>query len=155
MTKKQKYILIIFFSFIFLFIFTSIISYHKNTSYHRVDSEYFIAIASNQIQPFYNTTSFTIWCIGIFFLTLFTYLYFRKYDDPVYKKYSVDYKLLFKTTFIYIGILYFIGISGVFYPSFNIGEEEIYLISETEYKENTKNCYNDPYNKNGIDWLEV
>lgn len=155
MKKKQKFILIIILSFIFLFILTSIISYHKNTSYHRLDSEYFIAVTSKQIQPFYNTTSFSIWCIGIFFLTLFTYLYFRKYDDPSYKKYSVDYKLLFKTTFIYIGIIYFIGISGEFYPSFNIGEEEMYLISETEYKENTKNYYDDFYNLDGIDLLEV
>lgn len=155
MNKKQKYILLIFLSFLFLLILTSIISYNENTSYYRVDSEYFIAITSKQIQPFYNTKSFSIWYIGIFFLTLFTYLYFRKYDDPFYKKYSVDYKLLFKTSFIYIGILYFIGISGEFFPTFNIGEEEIYLISETEYKENTKNYYDDFYNLDGIDLLEV
>ena len=79
-----------------------------------------------------------VWCIGIFFLTLFTYLYFRKYDDPVYKKYLVDYKLLFKTTFFYIDILYLIGIFGEFYPSFYIGNQEIYLITKTEYEEKTR-----------------
>jgi hypothetical protein len=155
MTKKQKYTLIIFLSFIFLFILTSIVSYHEGTSYHNLDNNFFIAIKSRHIQPLYNTTALWIWCIGIFFLILFTYLYFRKYDDEFSKKILVDYKLLLKTSFIYIGILYFIGISGEYFPSFYIGEEEINLISETEYKENTNITESDFDEFNKENWIEI
>ena len=155
MNKGYKYILIVFLSFTFLFILTSIISYHESTSYHQIDNDNYLAIKTRQIQPFYNTIAFVIWCIGTFFLTLFTYLYFRKYNDAIYKKYLVDYKLLIKTTVIYIVVLYAIGIFGEFYPSFYIGEEEMHLITKTEFEEKTR-MYNSDLNEfNKENWIEI
>ncbi|MDI9596062.1 MAG: hypothetical protein QM220_00810, partial [Atribacterota bacterium] len=101
MVKNQKYILIVILSFIFLLMLTSFISFQKITYYHNLNEDYYIAITERYIQPFYTTSAIIIWATGIFFLSLFTYLYFRRLDDPVYKKYSVDYKLLFKSAFIY------------------------------------------------------
>ena len=135
MVKKQKYILIVILSFIFLLILTSFISFQKITYYHSLNEDYYIAITERYIQPFYTTSAIIIWAAGIFFLSLFTYLYFRRLDDPVYKKYSVDYKLLFKSAFIYIFIFFSIGIFGEFYPSFYLGEDEVSFITETEYRE--------------------
>ena len=114
---------------------TSFISYQKNIYYHSLDGEYYISITERYIQPFYNTISLFVWFIGIALLTIFTYSYFRNCDDPLYKKYSVDYKLLFKSAFIYIFIFFSIGIFGEFYPSFYIGEDEVSFITETEYRE--------------------
>ena len=135
MEKKQKYILTVLLSFIFLLMLTSFISFQKNTYYHNLDGEYYISITQKYIQPFYNTISLFIWFIGIALLTIFTYSYFRNCDDPLYKKYSVDYKLLFKSAFIYIFIFFSIGIFGEFYPSFYLGEDEVSFITETEYRE--------------------
>ncbi len=136
--KKQKFILIIILSFLFLFILTSLISYHESTTYHQINSDYYVAIKTRQIQPFYDISSLWIWLIGINISTLFTYLYFRKYDDDISKRILVDYKLLIKTTIIYIAVLYSIGIFGEFYPSLYIGQEEMYLISKTEFEEKIK-----------------
>ena len=135
MVKKQKYILTVILSFIFLLILTSFISYQKNTYYHSLDGEYYISITEKYIQPFYSTLALFIWFAGIFFLVLFTYLYFRNCDDSVYKKYTVDYKLLFKSLIVFISILFSIGIFGEFYPSFYLGEDEVSFITETEYRE--------------------
>jgi len=118
MIKKQKYILIVVLSIIFLLMLTSFISYQKNIYYHSLDGEYYISITERYIQPFYNTISLFVWFIGIALLTIFTYSYFRNCDDPLYKKYSVDYKLLFKSIFIFITILFSIGYSGNFIPLF-------------------------------------
>lgn len=155
MIKKQKYTLIIFLSFIFLLILTSVISFQKNTYYHNMNGDFYLSITEKYIQPFYNIEALFIWFAGIFFLILFTYIYFRNYNDPVYKNYSVDYKLLFKSFFVFVSILYFIGIFGEFYPSFYLGEEEIYLISETEYKKNieTEDANFDEYNMEN--WIEI
>ena len=136
MVKKQKYILIVILSFIFLLMLTSFVSYQKNNYYRNLNRDYYLSITEKYIQPFYNTTALIIWATGIFFLILFTYLYFRKYDTPVYKKYSVDYKLLFKSLTVFISIFFFIGIFGEFYPSFYLGEKEISFITEAEYREN-------------------
>src|SRR6056297_3341356 len=136
MLKKDKYILIVLLSFIFLLIITSIISFQKDTYYHNLNGNYYLSITQKYIQPFYNTASLYIWFAGIFFLILFTYLYFRNYNDPVYKKYSVDYKLLFKSLVFFIIFLFSIGIFGEFYPSFYLGEDEISFITETEFREN-------------------
>jgi len=155
MVKKQKYTLIILLSFIFLLILTSVVSFQKNTYYHNMNGDFYLSITEKYIQPFYNMTALFVWFAGIFFLILFTYIYFRNYNNPLYKKYSVDYKLLFKSFFIFVGILYFIGIFGEFYPSFYLGEEEIYLISETEYKENT-NIIESGFDKfNKENWIEI
>lgn len=155
MIKKQKYTLIIFLSFIFLLILTSVISFQKNTYYHNMNGDFYLSITEKYIQPFYNMEALFIWFAVIFFLILFTYIYFRNYNDPVYKKYSVDYKLLFKSFFIFVGILYFIGIFGEFYPSFYLGEEEISFITKTEYRENieTEDANFDEYNKEN--WIEI
>lgn len=155
MTKKQKYALIIFLSFIFLLLLTSVISFQKNTYYHNMNGDFYLSITEKYIQPFYNMTALFIWAAGIFFLILFTYLYFRKFDDPVYKKYFVDYKLLFKSFIIFVGILYFIGIFGEFYPSFYLGEKEISLISKTEYKENTNIIESNFDEINKENWIEI
>jgi glucan phosphoethanolaminetransferase (alkaline phosphatase superfamily) len=155
MTKKQKYALIIFLSFIFLFIITSIFSYQKNTYYHNLNGNYYLSITQKYIQPFYNTVALYIWFAGIFFLILFTYFYFRNYNDPVYKKYLVDYKLLFKSLVLFIIFLFSIGIFGEFYPSFYLGEDEISFITETEFRENT-NTFDisvDEFNKEY--WAEI
>lgn len=155
MTKKQKYALIIFLSFIFLFIITSIFSYQKNTYYHNLNGNYYLSITQKYIQPFYNTVALYIWFAGIFFLILFTYFYFRNYNGPVYKKYSVDYKLLFKSLVLFIIFLFSIGIFGEFYPSFYLGEDEISFITETEFRENT-NTFDisvDEFNKEY--WAEI
>ena len=135
MVKKQKYIITVILSFIFLLILASFISFQKNTYYHNLNGDYYISITEKYIQPFYTPSAVFIWAAGIFFLILFTYLYFRNLDDPVYKKYSVDYKLLFKSAFIYIFIFFSIGIFGEFYPSFYLGEDEVSFITETEYRE--------------------
>lgn len=155
MTKKQKYALIIFLSFIFLFIITSIFSYQKNTYYHNLNGNYYLSITQKYIQPFYNTVALYIWFADIFFLILFTYFYFRNYNDPVYKKYLVDYKLLFKSLVLFIIFLFSIGIFGEFYPSFYLGEDEISFITETEFRENT-NTFDisvDEFNKEY--WTEI
>ena len=155
MVKKQKYILIVVLSIIFLLMLTSFISFQKNTYYHNLDGEYYISITQKYIQPFYNTISLFIWFIGIALLTIFTYSYFRNCDDPLYKKYSVDYKLLFKSAFIYIFIFFSIGIFGEFYPSFYLGEDEVSFITETEYRENINdfNMSVDEFNEEY--WTEV
>jgi len=143
MTKKQKFILVILLSFLFLFILTSLISCRESTSYHRIDRDYYIAIKTRRTQPFYDITSLWIWCIGIIIPTLFTYLSFQKYDNDISKRILVDYKLLIKTTIIYVTILYSIGMFVEFNPSFNVGNEEMYLISKTEFEEKTKMNDND------------
>jgi len=153
--QKQKYILIILLSFVILFIFTSIISYHESTSYHRIDSAYYIAVKTRQIQPFYNMTCLWIWCIGIIILTLFTYLSFRKYDDDISKRILVDYKLLIKTTILYVAVLYLLGIFGEFHPSFNIGDGEIYLINRNEFEEKTKENGSDFNMFDKEKWIEI
>jgi len=155
MVKNQKYILIVILSFIFLLMLTSFISFQKITYYHNLNEDYYIAITERYIQPFYTTSAIIIWAAGIFFLSLFTYLYFRRLDDPVYKKYSVDYKLLFKSLLIFITILFSIGILGEFYPSFYLGEDEVSFITETEYRENINdfNMSVDEFNKEY--WTEV
>jgi hypothetical protein len=155
MVKKQKYILTVILSFIFLLILTSFISYQKNTYYHGLDGEYYISITEKYIQPFYSTLALFIWFAGIFFLVLFTYLYFRNCDDSVYKKYTVDYKLLFKSLIVFISILFSIGIFGEFYPSFYLGEDEVSFITETEYRENINdfNMSVDEFNEEY--WTEV
>jgi len=155
MEKKQKYILIVLLSFIFLLMLTSFISYQKNIYYHSLDGEYYISITERYIQPFYNTISLFVWFIGIALLTIFTYSYFRNCDDPLYKKYSVDYKLLFKSIFIFITILFSIGLFGEFFPSFYIGEDTISFITETEYreKEDNFNMSVDEFNRKY--WTEV
>ena len=155
MVKKQKYILTVILSFIFLLMLTSFISYQKNIYYHSLDGEYYISITERYIQPFYNTISLFVWFIGIALLTIFTYSYFRNCDDPLYKKYSVDYKLLFKSIFIFITILFSIGLFGEFYPSFYIGEDTISFITEAEYreKEDNFNMSVDEFNRKY--WTEV
>lgn len=152
MSKNQKYILTVFLSFIFLFIITSMISYYESVSYHNLDNDFYIAIKTKQIQPLYNNTSLWIWCIGMIILTIYTYLCFRSFDDPFYKKYLVDFRLLFKALAVFIGILYFIGISGEFFPTFYIGEDKIYVITETEYKQNI-NTKDSIFDKEK--WIEV
>ena len=134
---------------------TSFISYQKNIYYHSLDGEYYISITERYIQPFYNTISLFVWFIGIALLTIFTYSYFRNCDDPLYKKYSVDYKLLFKSIFIFITILFSIGLFGEFYPSFYIGEDTISFITEAEYreKEDNFNMSVDEFNRKY--WTEV
>ena len=134
---------------------TSFISYQKNIYYHSLDGEYYISITERYIQPFYNTISLFIWFLGIALLTIFTYSYFRNCDDPLYKKYSVDYKLLFKSIFIFITILFSIGLFGEFYPSFYIGEDTISFITEAEYreKEDNFNMSVDEFNRKY--WTEV
>ena len=134
---------------------TSFISYQKNIYYHSLDGEYYISITERYIQPFYNTISLFVWFIGIALLTIFTYSYFRNCDDPLYKKYSVDYKLLFKSIFIFITILFSIGLFGEFFPSFYIGEDTISFITETEYreKEDNFNMSVDEFNRKY--WTEV
>jgi len=96
-----------------------------------------------------------VWCIGIFFLTLFTYLYFRKYDDPISKKILVDYKLLIKTIIIYVPVLFTIGIFGEFLPSFSISGEEIKLITKTEFEERTNNNESDYNEFDKENWIEI
>jgi glucan phosphoethanolaminetransferase (alkaline phosphatase superfamily) len=155
MVKKQKYILTVILSFIFLLILTSFISYQKNTYYHNLDGEYYISITEKYIQPFYSTSALFVWFAGIFFLILFTYLYFRNRNNFLYKKYSVDYKLLFKSLIVFISILFSIGIFGEFNPSFYIGEDKISFITESEYRENI-NFFDmtiDDFNKEY--WTEV
>jgi hypothetical protein len=101
MVKKQKYLLIVIISFIFLLILTSFISFQKDVYYHNLDGNYFIKITEKYIQPFYDTKALFIWYVGTFFLIIFTYSYFRNSDNPVYKKYSVDYKSLFKSSLLF------------------------------------------------------
>jgi len=155
MTKKQKYLLTIISGFVVLFIITSIISYQKITYYHRADRDFYVSITERFIQPFYNNTSIFIWGIGIFALIFFTYCYFRNYNDPVYKKYLVDYKLLLKTSFVFILIFYFIGISGEIFPTFSVRPPEIELISQTEYENNTNINENDFDVFNKENWIEI
>lgn len=148
MSKKQKYILTVFLSFIALFIITSIISYQDLFTYHRIDNSVYFSIKTRFIQPFYNITSLWVWCFGIILLTIYTYIFFRNTDEPLYKKFSIDLRLLFKALAIYIAILYFIGISGELFPVFYIGREELQFLSETEYRQNTTNKdieYPSPY----------
>ena len=134
---------------------TSFISYQKNIYYHSLDGEYYISITERYIQPFYNTISLFIWFLGIALLTIFTYSYFRNCDDPLYKKYSVDYKLLFKSIFIFITILFSIGLFGEFYPSFYIGEDTISFITEAEYREKEDNFNMSVDEFNEEYWTEV
>jgi glucan phosphoethanolaminetransferase (alkaline phosphatase superfamily) len=135
MTKKHKYLLIILSVFTALFIITSIISYQKITYYHQADRNFYVSITERSIQPFYNTISLFVWFFGLALLTIFTYSYFRNCNDPLYKKYSVDYKLLFKSVLIFIPLLFFIGIFGELFPTYSLGEPKIELISQTEYEE--------------------
>jgi predicted membrane protein len=155
MAKQQKFLLIILLSFLLLFIITSFVSYQKITYYHQADRDFYVSITERYIQPFYNDVSLFIWCIGFIFLGLFTYIFFRRSNDPVYKKYLIDYKLLFKTIFSFILIFYFIGIFGEIFPSFSLSDPEIELISQTEYEENID------INDRGFDvfnlenWIEI
>ena len=155
MVKKQKYIITIILSFIFLLILSSFISFQKNTYYHNLNGDYYISITEKYIQPFYNNISLFVWCIGFIFLSLFTYIFFRNYDDPVYKKYLVDYKLLFKTAFVFILIFYFIGIFGEIFPGFSVSDPEIKFISQTEYEEkiNINEINFDVFNMEN--WIEI
>jgi glucan phosphoethanolaminetransferase (alkaline phosphatase superfamily) len=155
MTKKQKYFITIILGFLVLFLITSIVSYQKITYYHQADRNFYVSITERSIQPFYNDVSLFIWCIGFIFLSLFTYIFSRNYDDPVYKKYLVDYKLLLKTAFVFILIFYFIGIFGEIFPTFSVGDPEIELISQTEYKENTNINENNFYEFNSKNWIEI
>jgi glucan phosphoethanolaminetransferase (alkaline phosphatase superfamily) len=155
MIKKQKYTLIIFLSLLYLCIITSIISYQKITYYYQADRDFYVSITERYIQPFYNNISLFIWCIGFIFLSLFTYIFFRNHNDPGYKKYLVDYKLLFKTAFIFVLIFYFIGIFGEIFPTFSVSNPEINLISQTEYKKNTNINDSDIYEFNKEKWIEI
>jgi len=100
-------------------------------------------------------TCLWIWCIGIIILTLFTYLSFRKYDDDISKRILVDYKLLIKTTILYVAVLYLLGIFGEFHPSFNIGDGEIYLINRNEFEEKTKENGSDFNMFDKEKWIEI
>ena len=155
MITKQKYLIIIVLSFLLLFIITSIISYQKFTYFHQADRDFYVSITERYIQPFYNNISLFIWCIGFILMAIFTYICFRNYDDPVYKKYLVDYKLLFKTTFIFILIFYFIGIFGEIFPSFSVSAPEIELISQTEYEEKADTNERDFDVFNLENWIEI
>jgi hypothetical protein len=135
MIKKQKYLLIVIISFIFLLMLTSFISFQKDVYYHNLDGNYYITITEKYIQPFYDTKAIFVWHVGAFFLIIFTYSYFRNCDGPVYKKYSVDYKLLFKSSAVFISIVFFLGIFVEIFPSFYLGENKISFITETEYRE--------------------
>ena len=155
MTKKQKYLLTVILGFLLLFIITSIISYQKIIYYHQADRDFYVSITERYIQPFYNDLSLFIWCIGFIFLGLFTYICFRRSDEPVYKKYLVDYKLLLKTTFSFILIFYFIGIFGEIFPAFSVSNPEIELISKTEYEEKADINKRDYDVFNMENWLEI
>ena len=147
MSKKQKYILTVFLSFIVLFIVTSIVSYQELSTYHKIENKFYFSIKTRYIQPFYNNTSLWIWCFGIIILTIYTYIFFRNLSDPLYQKFFIDLRLLFKTLVIYIGILYFIGISGEIFPVFYIGREEIQILTETEYRQKINTEYPVPEKK--------
>ena len=155
MAKKQKYLLIVILGFLLLFIITSIISYQKITYYHQADRDFYVSITEKFIQPFYNDVSLFIWCIGFIFLSLLTYICFRNYNDPVYKKYLVDYKLLFKTAFVLILIFYLIGIYGELFPTYRLGEPKIELISQTEYEEKADVNKKDSGVFNMENWIEI
>lgn len=71
------------------------------------------------------------------------------------KRILVDYKLLIKTTIIYVAVLYSIGIFGEFYPSFYIGEKEIYPITKTEFEEKIKMFDSDLNDFNKDNWIEI
>lgn len=137
MNKNQRVILIIILSFIFLFIITSIISYHENIIYHKIDSDYYIVVKTAAIQPFYNILALKIWAFGFIIIGTFTYFGFQKTNEHQAKTIPVNFKTLLKIGFIYMAIFYGLGIFGEFSPSFFIGDKEIYLISESEFKKNT------------------
>ena len=62
---------------------------------------------------------------------------------------------MFKSFLVFVTILYSIGIFGEFYPSFYIGNDEIYFITKTEHEEKTNMNDSNLNEFKKENWIEI